>query len=72
MLKKEVDEVIKTVRKSSGQGLSNLNKPAGTVNTGGPQDKYQNELIVKGLAFAATDDQIWEHFENYGEVSSLN
>lgn len=50
----------------------NMKPQAGTVNTGGPQDKYQKELIVKGLPFAANDDQIWEHFSTYGEVSSLN
>merc|ERR1719361_3351486 len=42
------------------------------INKGGPEDKYQKEVIVKGLPFASTEKEIEDYFNKFGKVVSIN
>jgi len=67
--RKESD-AVKAARKSSG-GLGNITKEAPKTD-GGNTGMLHNEVIVKGLPFTATEDDIWAYFGECGEVASIN
>merc|ERR1712183_271882 len=67
--RKESD-AVKAARKSSG-GLGNITKEAPKTD-GGNTGMLHGEVIVKGLPFTATEDDIWTYFGECGEVASIN
>jgi len=42
------------------------------INKGGPEDKFQNEVIVKGLPYASTEKEIEDFFNKFGKIASIN
>ena len=36
------------------------------------QNYNQNEVVVKGLPFECNEDDVWRHFENFGQLRSQN
>merc|ERR1712151_75505 len=67
--RKESDVVVHA-RKNSG-GLANMTKQQPKTDAGNT-DMLHNEVIVKGLPFTATEDDIWTYFAECGEVASIN
>jgi len=49
-------------------GQQNRNK--GNFNNN--NNNYDNELVVKGLSYDSTEDDIWNYFDNFGKVRSIN
>lgn len=39
---------------------------------GGGESKFRNEVIVRSLPFKASEDEIQEHFSQYGDIQSIN
>ena len=35
-------------------------------------NNYQNELVIKGLSYESTEDDVFNYFDNFGKVRSIN
>ena len=66
------NELEEKVRKDSGNLANLVDEPKKAVHDDSGFDKNNNEVIVKGLPFAATEDDIEAFFKEAGEIVKVN